>query len=186
MLWFTSAQSNWCQIEAKSCSSSSLQALVCSSLPSPSLYTSNPIVIGTLKIWAQIRRSSGWLTLPQTTPICNNHLFLPAKFDPRFTFVSRSGLRYFRDMHVNGCSVSFEQLRKTFNFSGSDFLRYFQLRDFTRTHSPQFPQIPPPSGIDLIIKAETLPNGHISYFYNLLSPFARTRDAIDVLRPLVI
>ncbi|XDV36150.1 hypothetical protein PO909_005994 [Leuciscus waleckii] len=54
--------------------------------------------------------------------------------------------------------------------NGSDFLRYFQLRDFARTHSPQFPQIPPPSGIDLIIKAETLSKGHISYFYNLLSP----------------
>ena len=36
---------------------------------SPSLhFTSNPIVSGTLKIWAQIRRHSGWLTLPQTTP----------------------------------------------------------------------------------------------------------------------
>lgn len=57
-----------------SSSSSLLQALVCSSLPfSPSLYTSNPIVTGTL---AQIRHHFGRFTLHQTTAICNNHLFL--------------------------------------------------------------------------------------------------------------
>lgn len=56
LLWFISPQLSWCQTEASSCSSS-LQALICSTLPlSPSNFASNAIVINTIKIWTQIRR----------------------------------------------------------------------------------------------------------------------------------
>ena len=49
--WFVSPQLSWCQTEANSCSSS-LQSLICSTLPlSPSKFTSNAVVINTLKIW---------------------------------------------------------------------------------------------------------------------------------------
>lgn len=73
LLWFISPQLNWCQTEASSCSSL-LQALICSTLPlSPSNFTSNVIVINTIKIWTQIRCQFGWLTLPQASPICNNY-----------------------------------------------------------------------------------------------------------------
>lgn len=33
-----------------------------------------------------------------------------------------------------------------------------------------FPHIPTPNGMDLVLKAKSLAKGHISYFYNLLSP----------------
>lgn len=39
-----------------------------------------------------------------------------------------------------------------------------------RTHSPQFPQAPPLSGADLVLKAKSLPKGHVSFLYYLLSP----------------
>lgn len=81
LLWFTSPQHSWCQLEANS-SPASLEALVFSTLPLSLTYlTSNPIVTNTFKIWTQIRRQCGWLSLPQTTPLCNNHLFVPAKID---------------------------------------------------------------------------------------------------------
>lgn len=54
-LWFTSPQSNCCQIEAESCSSSSLQAPPHPSLNPPPPPTSNPIVFDSSKIWEQIR-----------------------------------------------------------------------------------------------------------------------------------
>lgn len=84
MLWFNSTQSSWCQIEAKSCTSSSLQALAFSTLPlSPSHFTANPIV-SSLRILAQIRHRFGWSHLPQTTLVCSIHLFLLVPND--FTF----------------------------------------------------------------------------------------------------
>ena len=97
-----------------------------------------------------------------------SHLFLPAKIDPQL--FDKSGLQYLKCMYVNDCFASFEQLCPTFNFSRSDFLRYFQLRDFASTHSSQFPQIPTQSGTDLILKAETLPTSHVSHLYKLVSP----------------
>ena len=44
------------------------------------------------------------------------------------------------------------------------------MRHFAKTHTTSFPQIPTPNGMDLALKAKALLKGHISYFYNLLSP----------------
>lgn len=166
--WFNSPQLSWCHLEADS-SSSSLPALVCDTLPlSPSRFTPNAVVIHTLKIWSQIKRSLGWLSLPKATPICNNHIFLPAKNDPRFTLLERNGLRCLGNLYIDGIFASFDQLRSTFSLNSSDFFRYFQLRDFARTHSSAFPQAPSPSGIDLALKAGLLPKGQVSFLYNLL------------------
>ena len=171
MLWFTSPQSDWCQLEASSCFSSSLQALACSTLPfSPSQFTSNPIVTGTLKIWAQIRRHFNWLTLPQSTPICDNHLFLPSKIDPQFTYLDGRGLRRLDDLYIDNQFASFDQLRIALELRASDFFRYLQMRSFAKTHSAQFPSAPPPTGVDLLLRAESLPRGHVTYFYHLLCP----------------
>lgn len=96
ILWCTSPQTSWCQCESASCSSS-LLALTCSTLHlSSSSFTSNPVVIGTLKIWTQLRHHFGWLTHPLATPICNNH-FAPAKIDPWFSALENKGLRSLGD-----------------------------------------------------------------------------------------
>lgn len=157
-------------MESASCSSS-LRALACNTLPfSPGSFTTNPVVIGTLKIWAQIRRYFGWLTLPLSTPICNNHLFIPAKSDSNFISLENKGIRELGDLYIEDLFASFNQLISRFSLNRSDFFRYFQLRDFARTHTTSFPHIPTPSGIDVIIKAKNLTRGRISYLYNLLSP----------------
>ena len=174
LLWFTAPQYSWCQLEANSCFTS-LQALACSSLPiSPANFTSNPIVIHILTIWTQIRKRFGWLSLPQITPLCNNYLFVPAKLDSRFAALENKGLKCLGDLYIDGLFTSFNQLRSTFGLGGTDFFRFFQLRDFARTHSPQFPQAPPRSGIDLVLQARSLPKGHVSFLYNLLSPINDT------------
>jgi len=67
--WFTSPRSSWCQIESASCSSSLLD-LTCSTMPfSPSNFTSNPVVVGTLKIWTQISFFAWQDELGVKTPI---------------------------------------------------------------------------------------------------------------------
>lgn len=136
------------------------------------------MVIETLKIW-QIRRNFGWLTLPLSTPIRNNHLFIPAKSDSNVINLENKGKRELGDLYIEDLFASFlhfsyistyNQLISTISLNRSDFFRYFQLRDFARTHTTSFPHIPTASGIDLIIKAKTLSRGRISYLYNLLSP----------------
>lgn len=59
--------------------------------------------------------------------------------------------------------------------NSSDFFQYFQLHDFSRTHSPAFPQVPNSSGIDLALKARVLPKGQVSFLYDLLFT---TNDAV--------
>ena len=117
-----------------------------------------------------MRRHFGWLTLPLASPICNNHLFIPARTDPRFSVLENKGLRSLGDLYINGFFASFNQLISCFNLNKSDFFRYFQMRHFAKTHTTSFPQIPTPNGMDLALKAKALLKGHISYFYNLLSP----------------
>ena len=55
--WMQSPGTDWCELEGRSCMSSSLQALASSNLPIKiSQFTSNPVVISTFKIWSQLRR----------------------------------------------------------------------------------------------------------------------------------
>lgn len=93
MYWRHTPNADWCQFEAVSCISTTLRALVTSSLHvSFSQYTNNPIDINTLKIWAQRRRSFGFKNLVHLDPIHNNHLFLPNKVNSGFHFWQRCGL----------------------------------------------------------------------------------------------
>jgi hypothetical protein len=90
---------DWCHYEATSCTSTSLMALVTSSLPVfISEITNNPIVLNTLKIWFQMRRYFGFKHILSLSPICNNHLFLPAKLDATFSLWRRQGISKFKDM----------------------------------------------------------------------------------------
>lgn len=163
LLWLVAPQLSWCQLEAGSCFSS-LQSLACSTHP-PSLSSSscNPIVINTLHIWFQIRSKLGKLTLAKATPICNNHLLLPAKTDSRFRYFESQGLQCLGDLYIDGLFATFQQLYSKFDFHSSNFFRFLQLRDFTRTRTPHFPRTPPSSGIDLVLHAKKLPKGHIFF-----------------------
>lgn len=85
MHWLYTPDMNWCILEAASCISTSLRALVTSSLPiSASKFTNNPVVINTLKIWSQFRQSFGIGNLIYLSPILNNHNFPQARQDSEF------------------------------------------------------------------------------------------------------
>ena len=50
--WVHSPDTDWCELECRSCMSTSLHALASSSLPIKILqFTSNPVFISTLRIW---------------------------------------------------------------------------------------------------------------------------------------
>ena len=168
-LWLSDTEESWVQLESNSCHSSSLKALVCSSLPlKPKQHSSNPLVTSTLKIWQQIRQHFDWTSCSLATPLCNNQQFQPGKIDGRFSTWSTQGLSCLGDFYIDGTFASFTQLRTTFNLQNSDLFRYFQFRNFARLNTLAFPQIPAASGIDHILPVTQLPKGHISFLYNLL------------------
>lgn len=76
---------------------------LCGTLPlCPSQYTTNPIVIVTLKIWAQIYGS--------------------------YVYVARKGLHCLEDLYVDGPFASFDQLRATFVLNNSDIFQILPIR----------------------------------------------------------
>ena len=169
-LWLSDTEDSWLQLESNSCHSSSLKAIVCSSLPiKPRQYSSNPLVISTLKIWQQIRHHFDWTSWSLATPLCNNQQFKPGKTDGRFSIWATQGLSCLGDFYIDGTFASFTQLRSTFRLQHSDLFRYFQIRNFARHNTFSFPQIPSASGTDHILPVTRLSNGHISFLYNLVS-----------------
>ena len=169
ILWRSEPDNCWCRLEASSCVSSSIEALVCCPIPfAPSKFSNNPIVVSTLKIWNQIRKEFGWSLLTLSAPICNNHLFLPARMDSGFSMWEREGLINFKDLYCEGQFGGFGDLCEIYNLQRSDMFRYFQVRNFVKTHSPIFPEIPARSGIEVFMPAASLAKGVVSYLYEAI------------------
>uniref|UniRef100_A0A671TSK6 Reverse transcriptase domain-containing protein n=1 Tax=Sparus aurata TaxID=8175 RepID=A0A671TSK6_SPAAU len=124
-------------------------------------------------------KSDGGLALPNLlfyywaanlplSPICSNHLFPPSNADSAFTLWRERGLVRFSDLYSEGTFGSFNDLRVKFNLPQSHMFRYFQARNYARTHFTPFPQSPAGS---LITKILSLPmaRSKISVLYDLTS-----------------
>lgn len=178
--WIQRLDADWCKPEINACISSSLPALVTSKLPlSPKQYSSCPMVISTLKIWSQFRQNFNLTDFSLYSPICNNHVFLPAKLDHVFVQWQRAGLSKFSDLYIDGTFATFDALSTKFDLQRSDLFRYLQIRQFVRTISPCFPNLPPKKGIDIILQTPTHHRGLISRIYNSITSFNKvTLDKI--------
>lgn len=146
---------SWKTLEAASVTSSSLDALLCSKLPLSqpiSALTSNPIVVHSLKIWNQFRRSFKLTDLSFAAPLSNNHMFVPSLMDKAFITLSNKGMSRISDLYIDNLFASFEQLTQKFNLSNSNFYQYLQVRNFVSSNSDCFPCSPPASLLDFIFK----------------------------------
>lgn len=149
LYWLHAPDTDWCRFEASSCISTSLNALVTSSLPlSISNFTNNPIVINTIKIWVQFRQSFGFNNFLHISFICNNHSFPPARIDSEFFLWQRQGIFKFKDMYINGIFASFDELVHKFDLPRSSLFRYFQIRHFLQHNDPNFPGLPSLPSLD--------------------------------------
>lgn len=168
--WFQTPETEWCRVEAGFCSSSSLPALVTAHLPfSPSQYASSPVVITTLKIWAQFRHKFKLTTFSIYSPICRNHLFPAARLDKTFTQWQIFGLGRCSDFYIDGIFGSFNDLAVKFNLQQSDFFRYLQVRHLVQNLSPTFPTMPAHSGLDDILLLPVGHKGQISKISNTIA-----------------
>lgn len=170
--WLHSPLTDWCLQEAKSCRSSSLPAIIYSKLPiSPSKFTRNPVVIATIKIWTQFRLHFKFKHSSVNGPISNNHLFPPSTLDSAFLLWKDKGLIKFSDLFENNTFSSFEMICTKYNLPRSNLFRYFQIRNFVKTHYPSYPELPndqPWEGLTTFTPGQ---KGLISNIYHSLTRF---------------
>ena len=169
-LWCQEPTLDWCQLEAKSCRSTSLLALLTSSLPiKTKQYSDNPIVTSTLRIWFQFRRAFGLYDLSNHSPILDNHLFPPSISDAAFSTWRRLGLVNIKDLYINNVFASFQELSNRFNLPKTHLFRYVQVRNWVKLNNNSFPNTPPTSVVDSILDISTNQRGLLSKIYILLS-----------------
>jgi hypothetical protein len=178
--WWYESELDWCRMESLSCRTSSLVALTCSPLPfSATNFTSNPVILSTLKIWTQFRKHFKLNNFVLLGPLCYNHTFLPSKLDSAFTLWKRKGIASFRDLFVDGTFVDFKSLSDKHGLTQSNFFRYLQLRSFVKDHCSTFPFLPAdlPTVLD---RPESL-KGRLSKLYTCIlqsnpSPLVKIRQ----------
>ena len=154
MLYWLSAPSTetlaWILIELAYCGKTSLPALLGSTLPLE-LYTykSKPLVYHSLRIWVQCRKRFGLHMMSIRSPIYSNHMLPPSVMDSAFKIWNNGRIRSFEDLYINKV---FSQLTETFCIPSSHLFRYFQIRNFTRSKYPQFPNKPAETTLDRILE----------------------------------
>ncbi|CAJ1062856.1 LINE-1 reverse transcriptase -like protein [Xyrichtys novacula] len=178
--WSQHPDLDWCKIEANSCLNTSLLALTTTKLPIlPKRHSANPIVVSTLQIWSQFRTFFGLRELSPYSPIYNNHLFAPSITDPSYLTWHRLGLSRLSDLYIDGIFANFRELANKYELPNSHLFRFFQIRDFVKTHNPSFPNKPPSSGMEPILEAPGQLKGLLSFVYKVISSLrATTVDGI--------
>ena len=141
--WFKSVNLPWCHLEAQSCVSSSLPALLTSSIPSNlSGFTNNQVVHSTLKIWYQFRKHFKFQSTSTLAPLLNNHLFRPPLTDSTFLTWHNKGLKRFEDLYKDGIFRSFTDLSGELHLPPSHLFRYFQIRHCAQSFVSSFSLLP--------------------------------------------
>ena len=167
--WHHSPQIIWCNMEANSCSKSSLPALLFAPLPTKySQYTNNPVALSSLKIWNQIRQHFKFKSPSVLIPICNNHLFLPSSLDRTYNKWKEKGLISFSDLYIEGIFGSMGNIATTYDIQSISLFRFFQLRNFASTHFSSFPSLPERNIVETIMAPSDILN-NISSIYSSLN-----------------
>ena len=86
------------------------------------------------------------------SPICNNHLILPAKLDATFSLWEKRCICKFKDIYINCLFASFDILSQKSALHRSSLFRYFQVRHFLICHDPNFPNVSSVSGLDEMLE----------------------------------
>lgn len=172
----------WVDMELAS-SKLSLHSLICSQLPlTASNFTLNPVVVNSIKIWTQIRKSLGLHRASDLSPTLNNHLFLPSCTDLTFRAWFDKGITTFKDLYDKGTFMSFTDLSRRFDLPKSHLFRFFQIRHYIRNQNPKFPSRPPETLMDSLLALDPERKRLISSIYCLInsaidSPASSPKDS---------
>ena len=150
----------WVHVERYASSPMSLRSLVCAPLPlSKHLYTNNPVVHDSIKIWVQFRTHFKNRNALLSAAVYGNHLFFPALGGTAFREWYRAGVECVKNLFKDGVFMSAAQLEKEYGIpSKTNYLIYFQVREFVRKTFSSSLAIPQSGWIDGLLDANlTLP-----------------------------
>lgn len=158
----------WVQMEKLS-SRYSLSSILSSSLSlSPALVGDNPIARETIAIWRQLRKHFGLSGPSILTPLLKNCNFIPSVTDLAFRTWHNKGLRQVKDLFHDDVFSSFADLSSKYDLPNSHFFRYLQARDFVKKQFPHFPNRPPETDLDSLLRIDPQQRRCISVLYNIL------------------
>ena len=175
MLYWTERNENspsWVVLEKMSVENVTLESLLCTRLPlqkAISTYTSNPLVLHSIKIWNQFRRHFKLTEMSLVSPPLRHCMFVPSLTDEAFSTWMALGITSLYKLFSDNVFCSFEQLKIKYHIPGSHFFRYLQIRNFIICNLDCFPSAPSPTLLDNIFKIKLNTKGLISIIYNLLN-----------------
>lgn len=127
------------EMEREDCLPYSLRAVILSSVPvKRAYYKHNPIIHDTIRIWKQLKKHFNLNTLPFLLPIAANPTFTPSTLDGSFNVWKEVGLCDIGCLYIEGTFASFQQLQQKYNLPQHQFFRYLQVRNYVKTHLPNF------------------------------------------------
>lgn len=161
-------QPAWVQVELSS-SKTSLQSWLYFQLPmSTTDISANPVVTQSLKIWMQFRKHFGLKHPSILAPVTHNHSFKPSVMDSAFQLWSDRGITAIKVLYDNGIFMPFAVLSAKFQLPASHLFRFFQVRHFVQRNYPDFPNLPPETLVDTLLKVNPNQRGAISHIFKAL------------------
>lgn len=126
----------------------------------------NVIVTQSLRILKQFKKCLGVQNISFHSPITNNHLFRPSLLDRGFQTWQDKGIHSIGDLYIENTLPGFEQVSAKYKLSNAHFFRYLQVRDFVRKKFANFPNTPPLSCFESLLRVNLLKKGRVSVIYS--------------------
>lgn len=167
--WLQSHKLKWCKLQSQSCTLSSLEALVSSSLPITfARFTKNPVVLSTLKIWSQYRNHFKLASASITMPTINNHLFPPVLADATYALWNNCGVKTFKDLFKDGTFQSFSIWSSEKKLPVTHLFGYFQIRHCISSFFSFYPSLPNTQPLKELLFLKSNKKSIISVIYKQL------------------
>uniref|UniRef100_A0A3B3IBF2 Reverse transcriptase domain-containing protein n=1 Tax=Oryzias latipes TaxID=8090 RepID=A0A3B3IBF2_ORYLA len=133
----------------------SLSSVLCSQFPlTLPLFGGNIIVKETVAIWRQFRKYFGLHGPSILSPLLNSCNFAPSTTDAVFKIWHSKGLKKVKDLYTNNIFSTFANLSARYNLPNSHFFRFLQARDFVKKKFPHYPNRPPETFLDTLLKVD--------------------------------
>lgn len=168
----------WLWMERMFCQKTWLSALLNSPTVVKKACFNNSSVIGNaIRIWKQIKHYIKAPKIYLDTPICENPSFLPGLSDRVFLTWKQKGICHVGDLYINGIFASYAHLAAKYCIPKSGLFRYFQIRNYVRTHLSNFEILGEHEVLEAINRFNLDDKGAVSFFYHILHKNAHLNTA---------
>ncbi len=155
-------------MEWEDCLPYSIRAIILSPAPVNKIcFKHNPVIYTLIRIWKQLRSHFKLKAISFLLPISANPSFTPSALDGAFATWKQLGICIVGNLYIEGAFASFQQLQEKYRLPKNQFFRYLQIRDYIRTHLPNFEKANPDK-IESLFNLFPNPRHIISQLYEIL------------------